>query len=319
MSADGNRAESANTGRRDEPSGNDSGREPFRSYYGNPVIKEPTWKVPDVPAYLYLGGMSGASAIMGVLADASGNGKLRRVGRLCAAVGSTASVAALIHDLGRPARFLNMLRVFKPTSPLSVGSWILAPFSGLTGAVAVAEIGGIAQLPARLAAGGSAVLAPGMTTYTAVLLADTAVPGWHEVYRELPFVFASSAMLGAGALGTALVPRSQAAPARRMAVIGAAGELVLGRLMERRAGRIAEAYRTGRPGKVLRAARALSAVCPGAALFAGRSRVAAWMAGLSGTAASVATRYGVFEAGRETARDPYYTVVPQREREPVRQ
>src|SRR5438552_3138783 len=93
----------------------------FRSYYGQPVIKPPTWKVPDVPAYLYLGGLSGASSTMALFADLTGRDRLRRTGRIVAAAGATASVAALVHDLGRPARFLNMLRILKPTSPLSVG------------------------------------------------------------------------------------------------------------------------------------------------------------------------------------------------------
>ncbi|SFD98687.1 Polysulphide reductase, NrfD [Actinopolyspora alba] len=288
-------------------------REPFRSYYGRPIIKEPTWKVPDVPAYLYLGGMAGASSVMGALAQLRGYSRLRRVGLLCAAGGSGASVLALIHDLGRPRRFLNMLRVFKPTSPLSVGSWILAPFSALSGAVAVSELTGFARPLARVVAGFAAVLAPAMTTYTAVLLADTAVPGWHETRRELPFVFAFSSVAAAGALGTGLAPRSEAAPARRMAVIGSLGELLASRVLEQRAGRIAEAYRTGRAGTTLRTARVLAAGCALGALFARRSGSVAVLVAASGTAASAATRYGVFEAGRETARDPYYTVVPQRQ------
>lgn len=292
----------------------ESGRPSFRSYYGRPVIKEPTWKVPDVPAYLYLGGMSGAAACMGVLAEATGRRGLCRVARLSAAAGSTASVLALVHDLGRPTRFLNMLRVFKPTSPLSVGSWILAPFSALTAAVAVGELTGIAPRLVSTAAGATAVFGPAMTTYTAVLLADTAVPGWHEVHRELPFVFASSAVSSGGAAGLMLCSTRQNGPARRMAIVGGVGELIAERVMENRAGRIGEAYRAGRAGRILRAARGLSLVGLAAAVPARRSRSAAIVAGACLTAAAVATRYGVFEAGRETARDPYYTVVPQRER-----
>lgn len=288
--------------------------EDFRSYYGQPVIKEPTWKVPDVPAYLYLGGMAGASASMALLADLTRRPQLCRAGRVAAAAGSTASVVALIHDLGRPARFLNMLRVFKPTSPLSVGSWILAPFSSLAGASAASELTGVAPVLGRLAAGTSGVLAPAMTTYTAVLLSDTAVPGWHEVYRELPFVFAGSAVASAGAVGMLAAPVAEAAPARRMAIAGSALELAVSRRMEQRAGTVGEVYRQGRPGRVLRAARALTCVGVGASLLGGRSRLAAIGAGLCLTAATAATRYGIFEAGRVSARDPKYTVVPQRDR-----
>ena len=288
--------------------------EEFRSYYGQPVIKEPTWKVPDVPAYLYLGGMAGASATMAVLAELTDRPELARNGRIAAAAGSTASVVALIHDLGRPMRFLNMLRVFKPTSPLSVGSWILAPFSGLTGASAASALTGWYPLLGRLSAGAAGVLAPAMTTYTAVLLADTAVPGWHEVYRELPFVFAGSAVSSAGAVAMLTTPTGQTGPARRMAIAGSALELAAERRMEHTAGMVGEVYRTGRPGRVLRAARALTWTGAAASVFAGRHRAIGAVAGLCLSAAGAATRYGIFEAGRVSARDPRYTVVPQRQR-----
>lgn len=283
------------------------------SYYGRPVLKEPVWKVPDVPAYLYLGGVAGASSTMALLAGLTGRDRLARTGRLAAAVGATASVGALVHDLGRPMRFLNMLRVIKPTSPLSVGSWILAPFSGLAGAAAASDVTGLLPVPGRAAGVVAGVLAPAMTTYTAVLLADTAVPGWHEAYRELPFVFAGSAVASAGAVGVLGAP-AECAPARRMAVSGAVLELAATRRMEGRLGLAAEAYRTGRAGRVLRAARAATSVGAGLALLAGRSRAAGIAAGACLTFGSIATRYGIFEAGRETARDPRYVVEPQRER-----
>ncbi|WP_235875120.1 NrfD/PsrC family molybdoenzyme membrane anchor subunit [Saccharopolyspora aridisoli] len=283
------------------------------SYYGRPVLKEPVWKVPDVPAYLYLGGMAGASSTMALLAELTGRQRLARAGRLAAAVGATTSVGFLVHDLGRPMRFLYMLRVIKPTSPLSVGSWILAPFSGLTGAAAASELTGLLPLPGRAAGVAAGVIAPAMTTYTAVLLSDTAVPGWHEGYRELPFVFAGSAVSSAGAVGM-VAGAAESGPARRMAVAGSVLELVASRRMESRLGLAAEAYRTGRAGRVLRTARAATAVGAGLALVAGRSRAAAIAAGGCLTLGAIATRFGVFEAGRETARDPRYVVEPQRER-----
>lgn len=283
------------------------------SYYGRPVLKEPVWKVPDVPAYLYLGGMAGASSTMALLAELTGRRRLARAGRLAAAVGATTSVGFLVHDLGRPMRFLAMLRVLKPTSPLSVGSWILAPFSGLAGAAAASELTGLLPLPGRAAGVVAGVIAPAMTTYTAVLLSDTAVPGWHEGYRELPFVFAGSAVSSAGAVGMVAAP-TESGPARRMAVAGSVLELAASRRMESRLGLSAQAYRTGRAGRVLRTARAATAVGAGLALLAGRSRAAAIAAGGCLTVGAIATRFGVFEAGRETARDPRYVVEPQRER-----
>ena len=286
----------------------------FRSYYGQPVIKPPTWRVPDVPAYLYLGGMAGASSTMALFADLTGRARLCRAGRIAAAAGSAASVATLVHDLGRPTRFLNMLRVLKPTSPLSVGSWILAPFSALSGVSAASELSGRLRPVGNLSACTASVIAPAMTTYTAVLLADTAVPAWHEVYRELPFVFAGSAVASAGAVGMLTVPVRQAAPARRMALAGCALELAASRRMHVSAGLAAETYQQGRAGSVLRTARALTWAGAGAALLAGRSGAAAIAAGLCLTAGAVATRYGIFEAGRASARDPKYTIVPQRAR-----
>lgn len=284
----------------------------FRSYYDRPVIKPPVWKVPDVPGYLYLGGLAGASASMAALADATGQRRLRRIGRLAAALGATASVGALIHDLGRPARFLNMLRVFKTTSPLSVGSWILAPFATLAAASAASELSGIAPRLGSAAGAGAAALGPAMTTYTAVLLADTAVPAWHDAHRHLPVVFAGSALASAGGVG--LLAGSQAGPARRIAVTGAVVELGATSAMERQIGLAGETYRCGRAGTVLRAARALTAAGAFGALLGRRSRAVSVLSGLLLNAGSAATRYGIFEAGMASARDPKYTVVPQRER-----
>lgn len=289
----------------------------FRSYYDRPIIKPPVWKVPDVPAYLYLGGMAGVSAMLGALGDLTGRPALRRVGHLAAAGGATTSVVFLIHDLGRPERFLNMMRVIKPTSPLSVGSWILAPFGTLAGATAASELTGLLPGVGRLTGLGAGLLGPAMTTYTAVLFADTAVPAWHDAYRELPFVFAGSALASGGSVG--LLAGRDAAPARRVAVAGAALELAATAVLERRIGYSAKAYTTGRAGTVLRCARAATAVGGLAAAASGvvRGRRGRWLgaaAALLLNGASAATRYGVFEAGMVSARDPAYTVIPQRAR-----
>jgi len=302
----------------------------FRSYYGRQVIHEPTWKVPDVPLYLYLGGLAGSSSVIGALADATGRPALRRTARLTASIGSIGSVAALIHDLGMPSRFLNMLRVFKPTSPLSVGSWILSPYSAFAGVAAAAEVGGpllaAGRLPrlapllplvapvGRASGVAAALLGPPLATYTAVLIADTAVPTWHESYPELPFVFSGSGMAAAGGLGMIAVPVDQAGPARRAALLGAALELGVSHRMEHRTGLVGEPYRIGRQGRWLRAAKALTAVGAAGSLLAGRSRAVGVAAGLALNAGSLLTRFGVFEAGMASARDPKYTVVPQRER-----
>jgi DMSO reductase anchor subunit len=239
---------------------------------------------------------------------------LERTARLAAAGGSAIGSVALIHDLGRPERFLNMLRVFKPTSPLSVGSWILAPFAGLAGAAAGSLVTGRLRPLGRLAGLGAAVLGPPLGTYTAALLANTAVPAWHEAYRELPFLFAGSNAASAGGLAMLATPTDQAWPARRLAVAGVILDHTAEHLLEERLGMLAEPYQQGRPGRFLRAARALHFAGAAGTFLAGRSRTAAVLSGAALMGGSLLTRFAVFQAGLASAKDPKYTVVPQRAR-----
>ncbi|GAA1157068.1 polysulfide reductase NrfD [Nocardioides aquiterrae] len=286
----------------------------FESYYGRPILKQPTWKTPDVPLYLFLGGLAGCSALLAEGAAATGRPELERVARIAAASGAAAGTVALVHDLGRPERFLMMLRVLKPTSPLSVGSFILAPFSAFSGAAAASQLTGWFPRLGRLAGAGAAVFGPPLATYTAALVANTAVPAWHEAHRELPFVFGGSGAQAAGGLAMMLVPVDQAAPARRMALAGAAVEILAAeRILQK--GLVAEPYRIGLPGRLMTTARNATAVGSAITLLAGkRSRLLAVLAGATYVGASLATRFGIFEAGMESARDPKYTVVPQRDR-----
>ena len=112
----------------------------FSSYYGRPVVKEPTWAPLDIAGYLFLGGLAGASSTLAAGAELSGRPGLARPLKLGALAAISLSLVALVHDLGRPARFLNMLRVFKPTSPMSVGVWILSAYAPAAGAAAIAEL-----------------------------------------------------------------------------------------------------------------------------------------------------------------------------------
>ena len=286
----------------------------FESYYGQPILKSPTWKTPDVPLYLFLGGLAGGSALLAQGAALTDRPGLERVTRLAAAAGAAGGTAALIHDLGRPERFLMMLRVFKPTSPLSVGSFILAPFGALAAAAAGSQLSGRFPRVGRLAGAGAAVLGPPLTTYTAALIANTAIPAWHEAHRELPFVFGGSAAAAAGGVAMMFAPSIESGPAVRMAAAGSVVELAATEAVNRGAGLAPEPYRTGRSGRFMKAAQALTV--SGLALTAlGRRRP--WLRRVAGTAfaaGSLAMRFGVFEAGKASAKDPKYTVVPQRER-----
>jgi formate-dependent nitrite reductase membrane component NrfD len=286
----------------------------FDSYYGRPVLKEPVWKSPDVPGYLFLGGLAGASSALAAFAQLTGNRELSRAAKAGAAGAISLSAAALVHDLGRPARFLNMLRVFKVTSPMSVGSWLLAAYGPAAGAAAASAVTGRLPRAGAAATAAAGALGPAIATYTAALLCDTAVPAWHDAHREMPYLFAASAASAAGGLGMLAVGPEHAGQAVRFAVLGAAAELTAKSLLLRRLGPAARPYRSGRPGKLMEAAEVLTAAGLAGAVLAGRNRAAAAVSGAALLAASALTRFGIFEAGRASARDPQYTVGPQRER-----
>ncbi|WP_235558374.1 NrfD/PsrC family molybdoenzyme membrane anchor subunit [Sphaerimonospora mesophila] len=286
----------------------------FRSYYGQPVIKAPVWHEPHMPVYLYLGGMSGAASMIAAMARVTGHDRLALAARMAAAAGAGVGSVFLITELGRPERFLNMLRLFKPSSPMSVGSWTLAAHGGLTAIGAASAVTGVLPAIGDAATAASAVTGPVMAAYTAVLLADTAVPAWHEAMRELPFLFTGSALASAGAALMLTTPRTAAGPARAVAVAGAAAETAAGMLMARRLGLAGEPYRLGRAGRLMRASRMLTLGGGLLATMAGRSRALTALSGLAITAGALCTRFGVLEAGRASAADPKYTVVPQRRR-----
>jgi hypothetical protein len=287
-----------------------------RSYYGRPVLKEPVWK-PEIPWYFFAGGTAGAAAPLAFGAGLAGNPPLARRAWLVALGGAAVSPVLLIKDLGRPARFHNMLRMFKVTSPMNVGSWALAAFGTATG---LATGNAVLGLPGRGAKPAAAALGPLVSTYTAALIADTAIPVWHEARGELPFVFAGSSAASAGAALTLLTPPPWAGPARRLAVAGAAVGLGMLELMERRLGELSEPYHEGDAGRFGRAAKALTAA-GGLAIAArgGRSRAVA-SAGAAALLTGVALeRWSIFRAGFQSAADPKYVIKPQRERVDARQ
>jgi len=285
----------------------------YRSYYGKPVVKEPVWE-PMVPAYFFLGGTAGAAASLGFAARLTGNAPLARAAFYADVVAITASPPLLIADLGRPERFLNMLRMFKVTSPMSVGTWIVSASGVASGAAASLEI--LGRLPrARLAAEAAAgALGPFLATYTAALLADTSIPVWHEARRELPFVFAGSSAASAGGACALLATPRAARPARRLAVAGAALELAAAAAMRRRLGFLAEPYARGPTGTLTSTATVLTGAGGLAMLLAGHRRPGAVAAGAMLLAGSLTERFAIFRAGFASARDPRYTVISQRQR-----
>jgi hypothetical protein len=218
---------------------------PDTSYYGRPIIKEPTWAELDIAGYLFTGGLAGASSILALGADLTGRPRMARACGVCATASIGVSLVALVHDLGRPERFLNMLRVFKPTSPMSVGVWILTAYAPLAGAAAASDILGIAPRSGRAARIGAGVLGASVATYTAALVSNTAVPTWHGGRRQLPFLFAGSAASAAAGLALLASPLAENAPARRIAALGVLTELTAEHRMEPHLGPSAETLHLG--------------------------------------------------------------------------
>jgi formate-dependent nitrite reductase membrane component NrfD len=284
------------------------------SYYGRPIVKEPVWK-PEVAVYLFTGGIAGGSAVLHGVAKLLGNERLARSALYIGTAAELISPALLIADLGRPERFLNMLRVFKVTSPMSVGSWVLALSGGASTTAAALDRLRLFGPLQDLAEGAWFLSGPPLATYTGALLANTAIPVWSEARDELPWAFGASAAASAGAAATIATPLWCAGPARRAAIGGVIAELGLVHAMERKLGFVGEVYKQGEAGRYAKVSKTLSAA--GALLLAvrgRRSRGAAAAGGALILGGSLALRWSVFKAGFQSARDPKYTVVPQKQR-----
>ncbi|APT93745.1 nitrite reductase [Corynebacterium phocae] len=309
----------------------------FADYYGKPVVKAPPWEWP-IAAYLFLGGVSGGSGMLALGAQATGNAALCRTTRLAAFGAAAAGSAMLILDLGRPERLLNMFRVFKISSPMSVGSWILGSFGAVSGVAAAAELVELAEhtpvpqkllkplrTPMRMAAGPAGVLAGvlggPLATYTAVLLGDTSNPTWADTREYLPYVFGASASLASSGVAMVTTPFADAAPARLVAMAGAAVDLAAARKMEASMEpETARHLHHGTPGKLMKASEYLVAAGGvGTALACvTKSRKVSVLAGLALAAGSACTRFGVFEGGLASAKDPQAVIGPQKRRAEAR-
>jgi len=283
-----------------------------RTYYDRPVLKEPTWKW-EIPAYFFTGGLAAGSALLAAGAELVGE---RAVANRMRAVASGATVASgvlLVADLGKPARFHHMLRVAKPSSPMNVGAWLLGAFAAVGTVATVSGALDVFPRVRRTATLGAAALAPMLATYTAVLVADTAIPAWHDARAELPFVFAGGAAASAGAVGLLVLPAAKAGPARALLVAGAATELLASRVMERHLGTpVREAYERGRGAPLSRAATACTALGAGVVAVARGRSFAARAGAVAVLAGAVLERFAVVAAGRASARDPRHVVAPQR-------
>lgn len=294
------------------------------SYYGQNIVKPAPWEEA-IAIYLWAGGMAAGSGLVGAGADITHRHVLRRNARIAGLVSLGVGGTALVVDLGRPERFLNMMRTAKLTSPMSVGSWILVGFSGFTGGAAALEIiqpflpreswwRELVDVASIFASAGAAFFAPPLAAYTAVLFSDTATPLWHQAYREMPFLFVASGQGAGCGLNMVLGSSDELRPVRQLAAVAAACDLAADAAMERRLGEEGQPLHEGRAGRLHKAAKVLTAVGGVTAALAGRNRDLNVLAGASLVAGSACTRFSIYYAGLESAKDPVYTVRPQRRR-----
>jgi formate-dependent nitrite reductase membrane component NrfD len=177
------------------------------SYYGLPVLKAPVWTW-EVPLYFFIGGIAGVSANLAFAAQLFGRDPaLIRAALWIAFLGAAICPVLLIADLGRPTRFLNMLRVAKIQSPMSVGAWTLVAFSGC---VFVALVGHELILrgyenPIVIGLRWAGEFTGALTglilaAYTGVLIGATANPVWSHNRRAISPHFLTSGLGGSAAI-----------------------------------------------------------------------------------------------------------------------
>lgn len=281
-------------------------------YYGVPMLKEPQW-TKEVPVYFFVGGAAGAAAVVASAANLLTRDRdLVRDARWVAAAGGPLSAALLIADLGVSSRFLNMLRVFKLQSPMSVGAWTLAAFSSFSGASAFANL--MQQkfgesVPVRIVENAAGLLASAtglvLSTYTGVLIGATAIPVWNDHAVSLPHHFAASGVNSAVSI-LELLGHENSRALNLLGVAASAFEVYEGLEVESRRNRVNEPLHKGISGAIVRTGGMLSGPLPLAlrlgSLLTGNMalrRAACW----SSMIGSLLTRFGWVEAGRASARD----------------
>lgn len=288
---------------------------PENGYYRIPLLKQPPWTW-EIPLYFFVGGAAGASAVIAAIADYTGaDRELVKHARWIAAAGSVISPALLISDLGRPERFLAMLRVFKPQSAMSVGVWTLLGFS--TGAAAAAFAGFLhdrygASLPVRVMeqAGQAASLAFGLpfSNYTGVLIGATAIPVWNKNAGDLPMHFGMSG-LGAGVGILELMGHRKNRALQALGLGAAIFETWEGLRIEGRSHYHLDPLKHGTSGLITRTGGVLSGPLPLALRIASlfgsekRSRSLRRWAAASSILGSLITRMAWVHAGHVSAQD----------------
>jgi len=285
---------------------------PVEGYYGIPLLKEPQWKK-EVPLYFFVGGAAGASATIASSAGwLSADRDLVRKARWLAATGSVLSAALLTKDLGVPSRFINMLRVFKPQSPMSIGAWTLTAFSASSVSAALANFmraKGLLAGPLVLLENGSGVLAAAsglvMSSYTGVLIGATVIPVWNRHVGTLPLHFAASGLNSVVSI-LELMGHEDNRALNRLGLAASAYEVAQGIAIERKRDRVNRPLQKGASGFIVRIGGLLSGPAPLALRIAyavtGKKKLRR-AAAVSSIAGSLLTRLGWISAGKASAKD----------------
>jgi hypothetical protein len=313
------RLEAAQTGRVDAVGVRPSGSPiPLASvatgYYGIPMLKEPQWSW-EIPIYFFVGGAAGAAAVVAQFAQMTGaDAEVVDDARTVAAIGSILAPALLVADLGVPSRFLNMLRVFKVQSPMSVGVYIVSAF-GPSATLAKAagwrrgnHPGTMLKIVESAAGLFSALSGLGMATYTGVLIGATAIPVWNEHIDSLPIHFALSGM-AAGVSAIQLMGHEQNRSLNMLGIAASLGESLEGVKVETSSKPSSEPLKKGMSGVITRLGGVLSGPLPlalrMAAVFANERRAKQLVRAASAVtlAGSMFTRIGWIRAGHASARD----------------
>lgn len=294
------------------------------TYYGRPMLKESVWGL-DIPLYYFCGGAAGAAMTLGAAMQLAARGgrnrrQLRELSKRChwtGILGSTMGAALLVHDLGRPSRFAYMLRVFRPTSPMNLGAWILAgaaPSAIATG-LFINRRGVVGKL-GEVSGFVSGIFGAALAGYTGVLVSNTVLPVWQQSGRWIPVMFIGSAAASAASI---LDIFSEDEAARRVTqVYGTAGrivELAAAKQVERLAStvpQVGEPFRKGAPAALWKAAGALTAASLVVSLLPLNAKKKRRIAGVLGAAGSLCLRLAVHYLGNASARDPRAAIRQQR-------
>ncbi len=283
-----------------------------KGYYGRPIVKPPAW-TDLIPTYFFAGGLAGTAATLAFAERAAKNDRLARTLLLGAAAGCAVSAFCLIADLKKPERFLHMLRVVKPTSPMSLGVYIFSAFSGSVFIAAGCEVTGLARRTGRFFEAMAGLIGPVMSVYTAVLVGDTVMPAWHLPRKTLPALFAAASATSAGAWGMLLASAQTNGSARRLAILGGTAMVAALQALHYELGsKQVEAYTTGEAGKLARSARVLNIGGILCATLAKNSNALSKIAGALLLAGGLTERFAVYRAGCASAKDPKYVLEAQK-------